>query len=257
MKAVIYTFILAVILVGCGGKTNAQKTEATDNTLDITDTVDAALSSEINPDDDPFSELILQYSPEEIREIIGKTDPQDVTDLLLLLPETDFLFYFNFDVEQRKRMLDGDTISYVELAEIDIANGYILSGYEGAWEMFAKKIHDVWWIALHENNCGEQCSTIQAKTYTFDSGKLIQRNYANLAGYQDVWLELFIDFDQLTEAQQKLANDIWEESDVSSNVLFKLPRDGKTITMYIEAYPYIEAGIPESAIKKVKKEIWK
>jgi hypothetical protein len=145
---------------------------------------------------DPLSETIAQYSPAQLKEIIGKTEPQDVTDLFLLLPDTDFLLYFNFTVEQRKELIQKGKTAFaftggdIEL-EMDVENGYLASGYEGGWEMFAKKVDGVWWIAVYENNCGEYCGTIQAKTYTFDAGKLVRHEHANLAGYQDVWLELF------------------------------------------------------------------
>jgi hypothetical protein len=209
---------------------------------------------------DPLSETIAQYSPAQLKEIIGKTEPQDVTDLFLLLPDTDFLLYFNFTVEQRKELIQKGKTAFaftggdIEL-EMDVENGYLASGYEGGWEMFAKKVDGVWWIAVYENNCGEYCGTIQAKTYTFDAGKLVRHEHANLAGYQDVWLELFLDFGLLSPAQQKQANEIWKENGMAA-VLFRLPRDGKTITMYIEAGPYLEAGIPESAVKEITKEIW-
>ncbi len=244
-----FILIFVFVLVGCGRGKAESKTDTKSNMLDT------VLLSEI-VDDDPFSELVAQYSLSEMEKIIKKTEPLDVTDLFLLLPETDFLFYFNFSIEQRKKMLKKEMVSNVELNEIDVANGYMQSGYEGIWEMFAKKIDGVWWIAVYENNCGEYCNTVQAKTYTFDKGKLIKRSYANLAGYQDVWVELFIDFNQLTVEQQKVAYRIWEENGLDA-LLFRLPRDGKTITMYIEAFPYLEAGIPEVAIKEVKTELWK
>lgn len=264
-KGTIILLILAIALVSCGGgkadKTenvvNAEKQSAMTSDSDAADEhgfSDVGIDNYFD-EDDPFSELIVEYTTGQLKQIIGKTEPKDVTDLFLLLPDTDFLLYFNTTVEQRKKMLKGEATEYVKLHDVDVRNGYISSGYEGIWEMFAKKIDGIWWIAVNENNCGEFCSTIQAKTYTYSEGKLVQRNYANLAGYQDIWVELFIDFDQLTSAQKKHANDIWEDNG-RDNVLFRLPRDGKTITMYIESYPYIEAGIPESAIKEVTKDLW-
>lgn len=285
MKRLIFTLllVLAVMVAGCGGGKAGKESDATDKTVDTTlstesvsgggdrksgpEATDGSRLMDID-EDDPFSELIVQYTLAQLKKIIGKAEPKDVTDLFLLLPDTDFLLYFNFTAEQRKEMLKGETIQYVELSDIDVKNGYISSGYEGIWEMFAKKIDGVWWIALYENNCGEYCSTVQAKTYTYGEGKLVQRNHANLAGYQDVWVELFVDFDQLTEEQRELASGIWEaqqeaeresweeNNGVNSGLLFRLPHDGKTITMYINAYPYIEAGIPESAIREVTTAIW-
>lgn len=132
--------------------------------------------------------------------------------------------------------------------------------------MFAKKIDGIWSIALNEQNCGASCVTVLEKWYAYDNGKLFSQRYANLAGYQDLWPELFIDFGQLTETQKQEAMAIWErdirsgenEEDaiLFSNVLFRLPRDGKIITMYIDKEPYTEVGIPESAFKVVSKEIW-
>ena len=212
-----------------------------------------AIAPEID-ENDPLSELIVQYSQAELKEIIGKVEPSDVRDLLLLLPETDFLFYFNFTAAQRKAMLNGETINHVQLSEVDVPNGYIQSGFEGVWEMFAKKIDGVWNILVYENNCAEYCSTVLAKTYVYYNGKLYQQHHANLAGYQDVWIELFIDLDQLNATQKETANALWEGT-TSNNVLFRLPRDGKTITMHIDANCYTDAGIPESAIKEVKVEL--
>ncbi len=262
MKKVATILFIAFIMIGCGGA-KAEKSENGEEQADTilnndSDNESLNIVSVDNyfDEDDPLSELIVQYAPKQLKQIIGKTEPKDVRDLFLLLPDTDFLLYFNTSVEQRKRLLKGEETEYVKLYDIDVKNGYISSGYEGTWEMFAKKIDGIWWIAVNESNCGEYCYTVQAKTYTYSEGKLVQRNYANFAGYQDVWIELFIDFSQLTESQQKLAKSIWEENGRDS-VLFRLPRDSKTITMYIESYPYIEAGIPESAIKEISTEIWR
>lgn len=262
--------LLLIALIGCGGgKSDNKKVQDQEDSL-IELSVNSENSSEIIDsnisDDDPFSEIIAQYSPEELRQILGKTEPQDVTDLFLLLPESDYLLYLNFTVDQRRKMVKGERVSSyfgeMGLEEIDVRNGYLSSGYEGIWEMFAKKQEGVWHILVNEQNCGQFCSTVLAKTYTFANGKLIQRSHANLAGYQDLWVELFIDFDQLTQEQQAQANKIWGESSQGdemtmpfSNVLFRLPRDGRTITMYIVKQPYIDAGIPESAFKKIAKDI--
>lgn len=264
MKKVSIVLILAFALMSCGGGKTAKAGEA-ERHSETTVNSDATSEEELSgissenyfDENDPLSELIVEYTPEQLKQIIGKAEPKDVRDLLLLLPDTDFLLYFNFDVEQRKKMLKGETISHINIDKIDVRNGYISSGYEGTWEMFVKKIDGIWWIAVYENNCGEFCSTVQAKTYTYSEGKLVQRNHANLAGYQDLWVELFVDFSQLTKEQQRQANKVWNELDKVSDVLFKLPRDGKTITMYVESEYYTEVGIPEEAIREVKKEIWK
>ncbi|MDD3738657.1 MAG: hypothetical protein PHP31_05125 [Lentimicrobiaceae bacterium] len=208
-------------------------------------------------ENDPFREVIAEYSPEQIKQLIEKSEPQDVRDLFVLLPDD---LCYEYSATDRKKVAQGERVGEyggIAIGELDVKNGYFdLSGaWEGIWEMFAKKQDNTWWIAVNQQYCGPMCYTHIANTYTFENGKLIQHSYANLAGYQDVWLELFIDMDKLTEAQKKQANDIWEENGFES-VLFSLPRDGKTITMYIENEPYIEIGIPENAFKEIKKNIF-
>lgn len=118
-----------------------------------------------NYSEDPFVELVAQYTPEQLNQLIAKTEPADIRDLLLLLPDSDFLFYFNFDVAQRKQLLAGETVSHVTLNEIDVTNGYLQSGYEGLWEMIAKAEGETWHIALAESHCAQYCHTVMQKSY--------------------------------------------------------------------------------------------
>jgi len=228
-------------------------------TTDVTD-----MGKSEYEEEDPFSEVVAQYSPEQLKKLLGKTEPTDVRDLFILLPDELCVKYANTTQADRQAMAKGKfkgETNRMWIDEIDLAHGYldldgIVMGFEGGWEMFAKKIDGVWWIAVNEQNCAAMCFTLHANTYTFKNGTLTRHTEANLAGYQDVWAELFIDFDQLTEKQKEQVNKIWENHGIE-DVLFKLPRDGKTITMYVDKLPYLEAEIPETALKKVKKEIWK
>lgn len=250
MKTVTITLILAIMLLSCGGGKTKDKTEISGNMEDIVQSVGI-------DDDDPFSEVIIQYSPQQLKQLLGKAEPQDVRDFLVLLPDS---FCYNFSAADRKRVAQGERVGDyggLALGEVDIPNGYLnLSGaWEGSWEMFAKKVDGTWRLAINQQYCGPACYTHIADTYTFENGTLTRHTYANLAGYQDVWVELFVDFDQLTEAQQKQANEIWDENGIDA-VLFRLPRDGKTITMYIDMFPYLDAEIPETAFKEITAEIY-
>ena len=112
-----------------------------------------------------------------------------------------------------------------------------------------------WWIAVNGQFCGPFCITHIANSYSLQDNHLIHHTDANLAGYQDVWVELFIDFDRLTPQQQEAARKIWEENGYES-VLFKLPRDGKTVTMYIDELPYLDEEIPSEAFRQITNKIW-
>ncbi|MDO5666698.1 MAG: hypothetical protein Q4G44_02620 [Alcaligenaceae bacterium] len=201
--------------------------------------------------EDPLVELVAQYTPEQLNQRIAKAKPADIRDLLLLLPDSDFLFYFNFDATQRKQLLAGETVSYVTISEIDVAHGYLQSGYEGIWEMIAKAEGDAWQIALHERNCGQYCYTVMQKSYRYQDGKLFAQHAATIAGFQDYWPELFIDFEQLTQEQKDTARQIWEDHGIEG-VLYNLPRDGQSpIVVYLDEARYTDAGIPESALMEV------
>lgn len=211
----------------------------------------AAQPADNDANDDPFVELVAQYTPEQLNQLIAKPEPTDIQDLLLLLPDSDFLLYFNFDVAQRKQLLAGETVSNVTLDKSDAANGYLQSGYEGVWEMIAKAEGDVWHIALNERNCAEFCSTVMQKSYIYQDGKLLAQNAATIAGFQDYWPELFIDFKQLTQDQKDTVMQVWAEHGIEG-VLYRLPRDGQSpIVVYLDAQRYTEAGIPESAMMEV------
>lgn len=201
-------------------------------------------------------DFLSNYTPEQLQQLIGKTEPHDVRDFLALIPAESC---FNYSVEERQKLMQGKGVgefSGVQIGEHDAKNGYLnlVGPFEGIWEMFAKKINEIWWIAVNQQFCGPLCYTYIANTYMlFPDGDFLQSHEANLAGYQDVWLELFLDLEQLSSEQQKQAKEAWEES---RGVLFQLPRDGKTITMYIDPLPYLDNNIPESAFRKISVEIW-
>lgn len=251
MKTKTALFILLIALLSCGGskKENGNSNDEqnpVEETQPEVETID---------EDNPFETLVASYSPQQLRQLLGKTEPQDVRDFLALLPDS---LCYDYSAADRRKVAQGERVGEfggMALGEVDIANGYLnLSGaWEGTWEMFAKKEGKTWRIAVNQQYCGPMCYTHIAETYTFEDGKLTQHNYANLAGYQDVWVELFIDFDQLTQEQQDAARRVWEEN---NNVLFRLPRDGKTISMYVDALPYFDEGIPEEAFKEVTAVMW-
>ena len=103
MKRLIFTLLLvfAVMVAGCGGGKAGKEPGATDKTVDTTlstesasdeddrksgpEATDDARLAEVD-EDDPFSELIVQYTPAQLKKIIGKAEPKDVIDLFLLLP---------------------------------------------------------------------------------------------------------------------------------------------------------------------------
>lgn len=256
MKNILILIVL-VAFSACGnGKTTKSQPPAEDSLSNEKNIESAGVFDESNP----MSVLITQYSPEQIKKLLGKSAPEDVRDLFVLLPDT---LCYDYSAADRLKVARGQRVGeYGGMAlseESNIANGYIeLSGaWEGIWEMFAKKENNTWWIALNQQFCGSICYTHYANTYTFENGRLIQHFDANLAGYQDIWPELFIDFEQLTKTQKQQATNTWEENKEYDCVLFRLPRDGKTITMYIDKEPYVGSGIPENAFKEVSKEIWK
>ncbi len=206
--------------------------------------------------ENPFSEVVATYSPDELKRLIGKESPENIGDLFLLLPDQDC---FEIQASDRKQMLKGKKIGewdQMTVGELDVKNRYLnISGaYEGSWEMFAKREGELWWIAVNYQSCVPLCQTEIASTYTFSNGTLTLHTDANLAGYQDLWPELFIDFGKLNKQQQQAARRVWEENEYA--VLYRLPRNGKTITMYLEQQPYLDEDIPENAFIEVTAEMW-
>jgi len=258
----LFAFVIATM--GCVGGNREKKGDETGETVDtalaIPTVAPPQVDEDINDDIDMkalFEKVIVNYSPEEIKQLLGKTEPESVLDLFVLLPDS---FCYDYSAADRLKIAQGERVGEyggMALGETDIPNGYInLSGaWEGIWEMFARKEGDGWRFALNQQFCGPVCYTHMADTYTYQDGTITLQGYANLAGYQDVWVELFIDFDQLNEQQKEQANSIWQEMGYDS-VLFRLPRDGKTITMHIDPLPYLDAEIPESAIKEVTAVMW-
>lgn len=214
---------------------------------------------EINNDDidyGPFTQLVAQFTPEQLQEIIGKPQPEGVRDLLLLLPDDDC---FNTSIADRRKALAGERVGEDRLGIGEANTQYLnLTGiFEGTWEMYALQKGKRWHIAVNQQECGPLCLTTIAHEYSFLEGKLLRHSAANLAGYQDAWPELFIDFDQLTTQQQEAVHSIWNGNNEQMNmILFRLPRRGNNISMYIDPLAFSDAGVPESAFKEVEAEMW-
>lgn len=257
MKPTLFLITLLVLFFSCMGQGGSSDKHAKNAGNEIASENIESDNYANTDEDDPFSQLIAEYSPQQLKQLLGKAEPQDVRDFLALLPDS---LCYDYSAADRKKVAQGERVGDfggMALGEVDTSNGYLnLSGaWEGTWEMFAKKMNGTWWVAVNQQYCGPMCYTHIANTYTFKNGTLTRHTHANLAGYQDVWAELFIDFEQLTESQKKQVNEIWEENGMNA-VLFRLPRDGKTITMYIDMLPYLDAEIPETAVKEVTAEIW-
>lgn len=207
--------------------------------------------------DDPFVAVVGYLDSEELMALFGKREPEDITDFFLLIPDDDC---FGLTVDERKKMVQGERLdgwSQMAIGEKDIKNRYLnLSGaFEGKWEMYAEEVEDVWMVAVNVQFCGPFCITHLGDSFLYENRRLMKVSYANLAGYQNFWPELFFDFDKLTSEQIDKVEEIWVDD--SSAILFDLPRDGKTITMYVDNLPYLEEDIPEEAFKVVKTEMWK
>ena len=208
---------------------------------------------------DPSSVTVAEYTPKQIRQILGKDKPQNVLDLFLLLPESDC---FDLSIADRKKIISGETYSdenglmLISRAEEDVLNNYLSLGgtFEGIWEMCSHEEDGIPLFAVNQQSCGPACVTERANLYSLEQGKILQHAETNLARFQSLSLDLFLDTDQLTNAQKTKAQKIWDES--NNAVLFKLPRDGNTIKMYIEEMPYLDEGIPSEAFREVKTSMW-
>lgn len=214
-------------------------------------------SYENDYNDDPFVEVKASFYSRELIRLLGKREPEIITDFFLLLPDD---VCFDLSVDERKKMVDGERVgewSQMAIGQKDIENRYLsLSGaFEGTWEMYAQQDDGFWLVAVNSQSCGPLCMTDIAQSYIYEDRRLMSTNYANLAGFQDVWAELFFDFDQLTALQIEEVKEVWDDS--IGNILFRLPQDGKNITMYIDDLPYSDIDIPEKAFKEITVEMWK
>lgn len=209
--------------------------------------------------DDPFVKVEAAFDNRELIDLLGKREPEDITDFFLLLPDD---VCFGLTVEERQKMVKGEDIdgwSQMSFGKKDIENRYLnLSGaFEGTWEMYAQQEENFWLVAVNVQFCGPFCITHLGQSYMFENRRLMSTSYANLAGYQNYWTELFIDFDKLTPEQAEHAKMVWNEYSDVENILFRLPQDGKNITMYIDNLPYLDYDIPVEALNEVTAEMWK
>ena len=209
--------------------------------------------------DDPFVNVVAYFDSRELIKLLGKRNPENITDFFLLLPDD---ICFGLSVDDRKRMVDGERVGAGEQMAIgkkDTENRYLnLSGaFEGTWEMYAQEDEGFWLVAVNYQSCGPQCVTEIAQSYIFEDRRLLEISYANLAGHQNYWVELFFDFDKLTADQIESVKEIWDENSDVQDILFRLPQDGKNITMYIDNLPYLDADIPNEAFTEVTVEMWK
>ena len=208
---------------------------------------------------DPFVQVVASFDSRELIRLLGKREPESIADLFLLLPDD---VCFDLSVDKRKRMLDGEKVgewSQMSIGQKNIENRYLsLSGaFEGTWEMYAQQDDGFWLVAVNYQSCGPRCVTDFAQSYIFEDRRLLSISYANLAGYQDYWVELFIDFDKLTVEQTESVKEIWDENSDIQDILFRLPQDGKRITMYIDNLPYLDVDVPNDTFREVTAEMWK
>jgi hypothetical protein len=201
-------------------------------------------------DPNPFVETVARYTPAEVRQVLGRAEPESVSDLFLLLPDD----LFNLDVASRRRILragragDDGTIT---LEKRDDANGYLcvtVAGW-GFFEVFAcREPGGAWSIATNTQMRIPETRTVAAGTYFWSSGELEIFTGADIAGAQDYWPEMFINFAALTGEQASTARAIYENH--PSDVLYRLPQRGLAVTSYIDPQPYIDAGIPRGGVFK-------
>lgn len=210
--------------------------------------------------EDSLEVVIAEFTTAQLQDLLGKPEPENVNDLFLLIPDEDC---FDLSVADRKNIVEANRVSiesdfmFYSILENDITNNYLSVGgaFEGEWEMFSKKIDNTWRIAVNSKSCAPVCYTSIEKTYIYENNMLIRLDHANLAGYQNTYIEMFFNFDMLTDEQKEFVTYEWDDSDYS--VLFSLPRDGKTISMYVDFYTrYCCQGIPEEAFKVVETNIW-
>ncbi|NLX67360.1 MAG: hypothetical protein GXZ19_11465 [Bacteroidales bacterium] len=269
------TTCLILLLISCSGSPGQKQTDTisgqnnsyesgqllSNSKTELTGKEDDPPTLAEGESDNPFSTVVAEYTPEQIKQLLGKSAPENVKDLFPLLSPEDIFFGLKAEerkqlVKQKKYVTESGSMTFL-VNETETGENYLsfIGTFEGIWEMFAKKKGDTWWIAVNSQFCGALCYTHIANCYTFHNNRLTLHTDANLAGYQDVWPELFIDFDQLTADQQETVKKIWDKK-LNELILFNLPRDGKTITMYIDELPYLDEDIPYEVFKKVETDIW-
>ncbi|NLO70746.1 MAG: hypothetical protein GX102_07400 [Porphyromonadaceae bacterium] len=214
-----------------------------------------------NEEDNPLEVEILSYTVNELKQRLGKAQPENIKDLFLLLPDD---LAFGFSLDERKQMLDGEKVGggvEMGIGDLDLKNHYLnfQGNYTGNWEMCTNRKDDFWLFAVNYHECGQYCSTQYAKMLSYENGVIKELRYANLAGYQDLWPELFFDFSKLTDEQTEFVKEEWDKfnsEDFETHILFNLPRDGKIITMYIDQLFFEEMLLPYEAFKSVENELW-
>lgn len=258
-----YITVLGITLLIACSSTQKKNTQEDDSVVETVVNEDAFTSSKKNmlEKDNPFEIEILRYSTVELKQRIGKADPENIRDLFLLLPDR---FAFEFSVDERKQMLDGKKVGgglEMDIGDLDLKNQYLnfQGNYTGNWEMCANRESDLWLFAVNYTECGEYCSTMYAKMFSYRNGVIKELKYANLAGYQDLWPELFFDYSKLTKEQIEFIEQEWSKLtslDFNLRVMYNLPKDGKTIEMYIDNGFFEEMPLPYEAFKLVETDMW-
>ena len=259
-----YLAVLSVaLLIACGSSQKENRQEdgfAADDTI-VNEGTFSSSDNEMLDEDNPFEIEVLSYSADDLKHRIGKSNPENIKDLFLLLPDK---YVFEYSLDERKQMLGGKKVGggvEMRIEDLDLKNHYlnIQGNYTGIWELCAKREGDFWLFAINRNECAQYCFTEYAKMFSYKNGVIKELKYANLAGYQDLWPELFLDYSMLTDEQIEYIEQEWSKLtslDFDLRVLYKLPKNGKTIEMYIDNGFFEEMPLPFEALKFVEADMW-
>ena len=96
-KTILPVFLALFALSGCtGGNANPKQagsktvhSKEVSNSPELEEGEESGIGGNYN-DDNPFTTLMAEYTPQQIRQLIGKTTPENVRDLFVLLPDDAF-----------------------------------------------------------------------------------------------------------------------------------------------------------------------
>lgn len=235
----------------------------------IKDTLSTRSAAFLELEEDPFFNLLVSFSAEDIKQRIGKPAPELVSDFFLLLPDS--LLPLSLTAQERTDVLGGKARKGIRLETSDTSNGFLdLSAPDGGrWEIFVQKMSEddigislldespnapAWEVLVYQSVSVPVLETIRASSYYYKNGYLVEYTGAMINGYQDCFLDLFLVQEQFSADKWQRLEQLFSEGG-RKNILFALPRDGKTIKMYLNKALFEGFDIPEAYFKTVETDL--
>lgn len=182
------------------------------------------------------------YTNDELLRLLGHQSPESVRDFFLLLPDS---LIFEKTGEERKQIL-GDGHDHYKVFEETERYINLTGPFEGEWEIYHSPHIPGW--ALNYRGCGPACETLQAHTYIFNNNTLYQSE--RFGFISKISIDDLVDKTDLNASQRDALVKTWLS--LGKAVLYDLPRQNDSLSVYLDPLFYLDDGIPYTVFKKLK-----